>query len=153
MSFVESWEQSRWCKSLLGASFILGVVYYRTDANQYQMERESFPDKAIQDLNFSDRTAARGSWAPEGSRAPCQDLRGTTGIHSTLENPSRMLGSICWIFCALSHRPHSDGAGDGEPCLESAWEHFLNADFVLMFKYTQSSSLDFLVPLILLWQG
>lgn len=66
MSFVESWEGSRWCKSLLGASFILGVVYYRTDANQSQMERESdVPDKAIQDLSFNDRTATCGSWAPE----------------------------------------------------------------------------------------
>lgn len=64
-----------------------------------------------------------------------------------------MLGPICWIFYALSCRPHSDGTGDGEPCLDSAWEHFLDADFAIMFKYTQSSSLNFLVTLILIWQG
>lgn len=47
-------------------SFILGVVYYRTDANQYQMERESdVLDKAIQDLSCNDRTATCGTWSPE----------------------------------------------------------------------------------------
>lgn len=46
-------------------SFILGAVYYRTDANQYQMEWESdVLDKAIQDLSCNDRAATCGSWAP-----------------------------------------------------------------------------------------
>ena len=101
---VESWGQSGWHKNRWEYYFLLGIVSYRTGANEYQTEGESnVLGKAIQDRNSCLRKM--------DSRVPCQNLREIIGIHKTQKNSGRMLGSICQIFCTFSCGSQNDGPG------------------------------------------
>lgn len=122
-------------------SCLLGRVYYRTDVNQYQMEWESdVLDKAIQDLNCSARTATCGSWTPDFLGRTWEQLQAFIGhwkIPAKCSVPFVEHSAHCLVD------PQNDGAGNVGLCLDSAWEHLLDANFAVMFKYAQSSSHDF----------